>query len=78
MMNNTATTLDIMVFATGVTSVEQANIILEKLLLHDGVKQANFDMEDVDNILRVVSSGITEREVEQILLQQRLWCRTLA
>ncbi|SFS93638.1 hypothetical protein SAMN04487906_2200 [Zhouia amylolytica] len=77
-MNNTATTLDIMVFATGVTSVEQANIILEKLLLHDGVKQANFDMEDVDNILRVVSSGITEREVEQILLQQRLWCRTLA
>ncbi|WP_038260659.1 hypothetical protein [Zhouia amylolytica] len=78
MMNNTATTLDIMVFATGVTSVEQANIILEKLLLHDGVKQANFDMEDVDNILRVVSSGITEREIEQILLQQRLWCRTLA
>ncbi|ETN96689.1 hypothetical protein P278_01150 [Zhouia amylolytica AD3] len=67
-----------MVFATGVTSVEQANIILEKLLLHDGVKQANFDMEDVDNILRVVSSGITEREIEQILLQQRLWCRTLA
>lgn len=76
-MNSSVLTLEILVFATGVKTIEEANSILEYLLLHEGVKQANFDLEDVDKVLRIVSCGIQEDEVERILLEQRTWCRVL-
>ncbi|MBC9795623.1 hypothetical protein [Sinomicrobium weinanense] len=76
-MNNRTAPLEVLVFATSINSTREANAILEALLLHEGVKQANFDLEDVDNILRVVSCGITEVEVEQILERQNNRCVAL-
>ncbi|WP_335964551.1 hypothetical protein [Galbibacter sp. PAP.153] len=75
-MNKTAS-LEILVFATNIFSTDQMNIILEKLLTHPGVKQANFDLEDVDKVLRVVSCGISESEVEKILQHQYVYCKAL-
>ncbi|MGS2764327.1 hypothetical protein [Sinomicrobium sp. M5D2P9] len=76
-MNNRTAPLEILVFATSIDSTKEANAILETLLLHKGVKQANFDLEDVDNILRIVSCGITEEEVENILTYQNTRCKAL-
>lgn len=76
-MNNRTAPLEILVFATSINSTKEANEVLEALLLHKGVKQANFDLEDVDNILRVVSCGITETEVERILVRQNTRCEAL-
>ncbi|WP_268223448.1 hypothetical protein [Sinomicrobium oceani] len=76
-MNNNGTPLEVLVFATGITTTKEANTLLELLLLHKGVKQANFDLEDIDNILRVVSCGITEEEVEQLLSVHHMQCRAL-
>ncbi|MDG3583584.1 hypothetical protein OSR52_13780 [Galbibacter sp. CMA-7] len=75
---NKRTALEILVFATNIFSTEQINKVLEKLLTHPGVKQANFDLEDIDKILRVVSCGITEREVEEVLQNQNIHCLALA
>ncbi|WP_277903993.1 hypothetical protein [Galbibacter pacificus] len=77
-MMNKRTALEILVFATNIFSTEQINKVLEKLLTHPGVKQANFDLEDIDKILRVVSCGITEREVEEVLQNQNIHCLALA
>ncbi|UGU14605.1 hypothetical protein LS482_12955 [Sinomicrobium kalidii] len=77
MMNNKTAPLEVLVFATSINSTKEANAILEALLLHKGVKQANFDLEDVDNILRVVSCGITEPEVESIMIRQNTRCKAL-
>ncbi|MGS2738653.1 hypothetical protein [Sinomicrobium sp. M5D2P17] len=76
-MNNRTVTLEVLVFATSINSTNEANAILEALLLHKGVKQANFDLEDVDNILRIVSCGITEEEVESILMYRNTQCKAL-
>ncbi|EIJ37231.1 hypothetical protein JoomaDRAFT_0171 [Galbibacter orientalis DSM 19592] len=76
MMNNRST-LEILVFATNIHSTEQINRVLEKLLIHPGIKQANFDLEDIDKILRVVSCGITEKEVEEILQTLNIQCLAL-
>ncbi|MEH6706218.1 hypothetical protein [Galbibacter orientalis] len=75
-MNNRST-LEILVFATNIHSTEQINRVLEKLLIHPGIKQANFDLEDIDKILRVVSCGITEKEVEEILQTLNIQCLAL-
>ncbi|WP_417360914.1 hypothetical protein [Galbibacter sp.] len=76
-MNNLTTT-EILVFATNVITIDQMNDVLVNLLLHPGVKQANFDLEDIDKVLRVVSKGITAEEVEQTLLSQKIFCKALA
>lgn len=76
-MNNRTAPLEILVFATSINTTREAHAVLEALLLHKGVKQANFDLEDVDNILRVVSCGITEIEVERILMRQNTSCEAL-
>ncbi|RNL85142.1 hypothetical protein ED312_12710 [Sinomicrobium pectinilyticum] len=76
-MNNRTAPLEVLVFATSINSTYEANAILEALLLHKGVKQANFDLEDVDNILRIVSCGITEEEVESILTYRNTQCKAL-
>jgi len=71
------TTTEILVFATHVINIDQMNDVLIRLLMHPGVKQANFDLEDIDKVLRVVSKGITAEEVEKILLKQRIFCKAL-
>jgi hypothetical protein len=68
---------EILVFATNVVTIDQMNEILVYLLMHPGVKQANFDLEDIDKVLRVVSKGITTTEVEQALLGKRIYCKAL-
>lgn len=70
-------TTEILVFATNVITINQVNEVLVNLLMHPGVKQANFDLEDIDKVLRVVSKGITATEVEQALLGQRIYCKAL-
>lgn len=70
-------TTEILVFATNVITINQMNEVLVNLLMHPGVKQANFDLEDIDRVLRVVSKGITAAEVEQALLGQRIYCKAL-
>lgn len=68
---------EILVFATNVVTINQMNEVLTSLLMHPGVKQANFDLEDIDKVLRVVSKGITTTEVEQALLGKRIYCKAL-
>jgi len=70
-------TTEILVFATNVITIDQMNEVLVTLLMHPRVKQANFDLEDIDKVLRVVSKGITATEVEEVLLKQRIYCKAL-
>ncbi len=71
------TTTEILVFATNVVTIDQMNTVLVNLLMHPGVKQANFDLEDIDKVLRVVSKGITAPEVEQTLSKHQIYCKAL-
>ena len=46
----------ILVFKTSVQDEEVAQVIVEKLSQNSKIIRVNFDLEDVDNILRVESS----------------------
>ncbi|RCH55043.1 hypothetical protein DJ568_11270 [Mucilaginibacter hurinus] len=69
--------MEVLVFATDVTSAGQVGMVKEVLTPLSAIKDWNFDLEDCDNILRVVASGVAPGYIESLLLAVGLNCREL-
>jgi len=52
-----------LVFRTSVNSEQQGNLIQSYLLAIEGVSEVSFDLEDWENVLRVVGDETIESEV---------------
>ena len=71
-----AKAVEILVFKTNLD--DRSVVDVESLLdIHPHIIQWNVDLEDCDNILRIVSRQIAATEVESILLNAGYYCEEL-
>lgn len=69
--------MDILVFTTNVTDEKQVSRVSALLTHLPTVHDWNFDLDDCDNILRVVAHNIPARYIERLLLTAGVNCREL-
>lgn len=70
--------MDVLVFKTTVTSKRKAGKVSTLLTSLPAIQQWNFDLEDCDKILRIVSNGLSPRNVESVLQKAGIGCEELA
>lgn len=59
--------MDVLVFVTSVCDSKAVNKVQPLLSSVPAISQWNFDLEDCDHILRVVSDQLSPRKVESML-----------
>ncbi|WP_374950962.1 hypothetical protein [Mucilaginibacter sp.] len=69
--------MDVLIFKTSVANVQQVNRVNYLLSGMADIKQYNFDLEDCDNILRVVSKGIEPQTINHMLAIAGFTCEEL-
>ena len=69
--------MEILIFKTNLTDVKRIRDIEQSLDVHPNVFQWNVDLNDHDNILRVVANDISGEEVEKILQLEGYYCEEL-
>jgi hypothetical protein len=70
--------MDVLVFKTDVTSKRKVGKVNTLLTNFPNISQWNFDLEDCDNILRVVASNTSPRYIERALQAVGIGCEELA
>jgi hypothetical protein len=70
--------MDVLIFKTSVASRQEVSRIHPLLTSLSDIKQYNFDLEDCDNILRVVSNGIEPQTITHMLHIAGFSCEELA
>ena len=71
--------MNVLVFATSVTAPHQIDSVKSLLSGKKEIEEWNFDLEDCDHILRVVSDdGISPRQIELLLNGAGFACEELA
>ena len=70
--------MDVLVFKTDVTSKRKVGKVNTLLTSFPTIQQWNFDLEDCDNILRVVANGLSPRNIESALQRAGIGCEELA
>ena len=66
--------MDVLVFTTSITAPEQVKEVKPLLKAVRSIKEWNFDLEDRDNILRVVVNGLSPRYIEGLLQNAGFRC----
>jgi hypothetical protein len=69
--------MDVLVFSTSVKEPRQVNKVTTLLTKVTAIKQWNFDLDDCDNILRIVGSGLSPRYIESLLQKAGINCQEL-
>ena len=69
--------MDVLIFKTNVTTPRQANRLQPLLSALADIKQYNFDLEDCDKVLRIVSSRIEPQTIRYILQVAGFMCEEL-
>jgi hypothetical protein len=69
--------MEILVFKTNLSDIKRIHDIEPSLDVHPNVFQWNVDLNDEDNILRVVANNISGEEVENILQHEGYYCEEL-
>jgi len=69
--------MEILVFKTNLTDAKRITDIEPSLDVHPDIFQWNVDLNDQDNILRVVAKNIAGAEVEELLLNAGYYCEEL-
>lgn len=69
--------MNILIFKTSVTQPRQLNRVHTILTSIPSVTDWNFDLEDCDNILRIVSADLSPRYIETILQNAGIGCEEL-
>ena len=69
--------MDVLVFTTSVSAPEQINKIQPLLTAVPHIEEWNFDLEDCDNILRIVSQDVSPRYIESLLNTAGFLCTEL-
>lgn len=69
--------MQILVFKTNLTNAKRISDVEPSLDVHPGIYQWNVDLNDCDNVLRIVSNSIAPTEVENIVLSAGYYCEEL-
>jgi hypothetical protein len=69
--------IEILVFKTNLTDTKRISDVESLLDIHPHIVQWNVDLNDCDNILRIVSRNIAAQEVENMLLNAGYYCEEL-
>lgn len=69
--------ITILVFKTNLSDVKRVNDVESLLKLQPHIIKWNVDLDDCDNVLRIVSRNITGAEIENILLSAGWYCEEL-
>jgi hypothetical protein len=69
--------IEILVFKTNLTNTKRVSDVESILDIHPHIIQWNVDLDDCDNVLRIVSRNIEAREVENMLLNAGYYCEEL-
>jgi hypothetical protein len=69
--------MDVLVFITSVSEPEQVSRVSPLLAAVSAIEEWNFDLEDCDRILRVVSNDISPRYIESLLQDAGFNCMEL-
>lgn len=67
----------LIIFKTNVVTRQQAKELEPLLTSHPQVKEHNFDLDDCDNILRIVSTRQEPRNICHLLEQQGFSCEEM-
>ena len=69
--------MDILVFKTNLFDARRISDIEPSLDVHPNIFNWNVDLNDEDNILRIVASNVAREEVEDLLLSAGYYCEEL-
>jgi len=69
--------MDILVFKTNLTDAKCIRDVEPVLAVHPHIIEWNVDLQDRDNILRVVSKNIVPSAIEMILFNAGYYCEEL-
>jgi hypothetical protein len=69
--------MEVLVFITSVEKPEQVKEVQPLLTAVPAIEDWNFDLDDCDNILRVVANDISPRYIESLLHTAGFGCREL-
>jgi hypothetical protein len=69
--------IEILVFKTNLTNTKRISDVESLLDIHPQIVQWNVDLNDCDNVLRIVSKNMPAQEVENILLNAGYYCEEL-
>lgn len=70
--------MNILVFKTSITAHEQVIKVSPLLNAVPTIKHWNFDLDDCDNILRIVSNNLDPESIESLLETAGFDCQELA
>jgi hypothetical protein len=68
---------EILVFKTNLTNAKRIEDVEPLLDIHPHIVQWNVDLNDCDNVLRIVSKNIAAQEIEILLLNAGYYCEEL-
>lgn len=69
--------MEILVFKTNVSDKEEVMRLVPHMDSLDGIVRWNVDLQDKDNILRIVSASVGPRQVERRLQAAGYFCEEL-
>lgn len=69
--------MDVLVFSTSVKEPRQVSKVTTLLTKVPAIAQWNFDLEDCDNILRIVASDLSPKYIESLLQKAGIHCQEL-
>lgn len=70
-------TIEVLVFKTNLTDSRRIGDVEPLLEVHPNIIEWNVDLEDCDNVLRIVGRNMAAGEVEDILLNAGYCCEEL-
>ena len=69
--------MEVLVFKTSVSKPKQINKVEKLLNVVPAIKEWNFDLDDCDNILRIVADNLSPRTIETVLHNAGIDCLEL-
>ena len=69
--------MDILVFKTNITDSKRISDIESDLNVHPNIIEWNVDLQDCDNILRILSNNVVPSTIETILFNAGYYCEAL-
>lgn len=69
--------MEILVFKTNLTDPRRINDVESTLDVHPHIVKWNVDLNDHDKVLRIVSMGISPKEIETMLCDAGYYCEVL-
>jgi hypothetical protein len=69
--------MEILVFKTNLKDLNRIRDVESSLDVHPYIHRWNVDLNDQDNILRIVSKNVEAKEIEEIVLRAGYWIEEL-